>query len=94
MVTERALLGGLLIILSGLIELSKGHSYYLGKCPKYQPMQDFSWDRFSDGIWYIVAKTSTSGRCITELYKEDENGFKTVTQVLSFKKIKTFKVLY
>ena len=77
-------LGHFHLIISGLIGLTIEHSYYLGKCPKYKPMEDFNWEQFSDGKWYIVAKSSESARCFTETYNQDENGFKTVTQV-SFK---------
>ena len=39
--------------------------------------------QFSNGIWYPVAKTSTSGRCLTESFVKNENGFKSLKQVIS-----------
>ena len=40
--------------------------------------------QFSNGTWYPVAKTSTSGRCLTENFEKNENGFKSLKQVIFF----------
>ena len=37
--------------------------------------------KFANVTWYVMAKTSTSSRCLTEFYYADENGFKSVRQV-------------
>jgi len=64
----------------GLITRVTGHSYNLGACPQFIPMPEFDWEKFSNGTWYPVAKTSTSGRCLTENFVKNENGFKSLKQ--------------
>lgn len=72
------MLGAVLLLAS--LELISGHSYNLGACPQFTPMPDFDWDLFSNGTWYPVAKTSTSGRCLTENFIKSEDGFKSLKQ--------------
>ena len=89
----------LLLASFGLITRVTGHSYNLGACPQFTPMPDFDWEKvriiflslalnfyskFSNGTWYPVAKTSTSGRCLTENFVKNENGFKSLKQVIFF----------
>merc|ERR1712080_715303 len=57
------------------------HSISPGKCPNFPPLQDFDWSRFSQGIWYITQKFSTSSSCLTYKFKTDSLGFKSVEQV-------------
>jgi len=61
--------------------LVSGHSFFTGKCPNFPPVQNFDWRQFSDGIWFVTQKFSTSSSCLTYKFKTDKFGFKSVEQV-------------
>ena len=44
--------------------------------------------KFSDGIWYVTSKSSTSSRCLTEQFTTDDKGFKSIRQVRFTYKVK------
>jgi len=41
-----------------------GHSYFLGACPKVEPVADFDITKFL-GRWYVIQKFSTASSCWT-----------------------------
>jgi len=60
----------LAIMLSTLAALASGHSYHLGSCPVVEPMAGFDMNAFL-GKWYVIQKTSTGSRCLTNNYTVD-----------------------
>merc|ERR1712213_263755 len=69
------------VIITMMMTLVTCHEYFPGQCPNFTPMQDFDWDKFSSGIWYVTRKFSTKSSCLTYEFKTDSEGFKSVEQV-------------
>jgi len=63
------------------LSLVSGHSFNTGKCPNFPPVQNFDWRQFSEGIWFVTQKFSTSSSCLTYKFKTDKFGFKSIEQV-------------
>ncbi|XP_069678986.1 apolipoprotein D-like [Periplaneta americana] len=58
-----------------------GHSYHLGNCPNVESVPNFDMNKFL-GKWYVIQKTSTGSKCLTNTYaKTNETGRYTITQV-------------
>jgi len=57
------------------------HAIYPGKCPDFNPMKDFSWEKFSEGRWFVTQKFDTKSSCLTYEFKTDNLGFKTIEQI-------------
>ncbi|XP_023716673.1 apolipoprotein D [Cryptotermes secundus] len=67
-------------VLAALTTVS-GHSYHLGNCPNVESQQNFDMEKFL-GKWYVVQKTSTGSKCLTETYvKSNETGKYVIRQV-------------
>ncbi|PSN46512.1 hypothetical protein C0J52_09036 [Blattella germanica] len=51
-----------------------GHSYHMGNCPSVDSQESFDMNRFL-GKWYVIQKTSTGSKCLTNIYeKTNETG--------------------
>lgn len=58
-----------------------GHDTYSGKCPKFQAMSGFDWNKFKREPWYAVEKFGTNqAKCVTYDFQEDEFGFREIVQ--------------
>jgi len=55
------------------LSLCLAHDEYYGQCPIFNPMKNFNWDRFSDGIWYATEKFDTHSKCLTYQFKEESS---------------------
>merc|ERR1712211_171206 len=64
-----------------LASVATAHEYFPDKCPEFQPMQGFDWDKFADGVWYVTQKFATRSTCLTYEFTTDELGFKEITQL-------------
>jgi len=71
----------LVLALTCLATSTNGHAIFLGQCPPIPPVQDFSWPEFSEGLWFVTHKFSTSSSCLTYNFKTDSLGFKSIEQV-------------
>merc|ERR1711973_342088 len=69
------------LIAASLLSLVASHEMYPGKCPNFNPMDGFDWQRFSEGRWYVTRKFSTKSSCLTYEFKTDEQGFKSIEQI-------------
>lgn len=58
-----------------------GHELYPGKCPDFNPMKEFNWEKFSSNVWYVTQKFDTKSTCLTYEFKTDNLGFKSVEQI-------------
>lgn len=74
----------LLLLLSAVLAILStvaGHSYHMGNCPAVEPQKNFEIDRFL-GKWYVIQKTSTGSKCLTDTYaKTNETGKYVIRQV-------------
>jgi len=70
-----------LIYFSATILLISGHEVHTGKCPDLAPMNNFNWEKFSDGIWYVTEKFDTNSRCLTYEFKTNSLGYKSIEQI-------------
>jgi len=61
--------------------LASGHEIYPGKCPDFNPMKSFDWEKFSSDVWYVTQKFDTKSTCLTYEFKTDNLGFKSVEQI-------------
>lgn len=56
------------------------HSYFLGACPKVEPVADFNMTRFL-GRWYVIQKFSTASSCWTyDFLKNSTDGSLKIVQ--------------
>lgn len=56
------------------------HSYYLGSCPRVEPMNDFDMTKFL-GRWYVIQKFSTASNCWTyDFIRNKTDGSLTIVQ--------------
>merc|ERR1719154_48810 len=58
-----------------------GHEINPGKCPDFNPMKSFDWEKFSSGVWYVTQKFDTKSTCLTYEFKTDNLGFKSIEQI-------------
>lgn len=74
----------MLLLLSAVLAILStvaGHSYHLGNCPTVESQKNFEMDRFL-GKWYVIQKTSTGSKCLTDTYaKTNETGKYVIQQV-------------
>jgi len=68
-------------LLLTLVGAAFSHEIYPGKCPDFNPMKEFSWEKFSAGQWFVTQKFSTKSTCLTYEFKTDNIGFKTIEQI-------------
>eukprot|EP00088_Acartia_fossae_P050169 TRINITY_DN55_c0_g2_i3.p1 TRINITY_DN55_c0_g2~~TRINITY_DN55_c0_g2_i3.p1 ORF type:complete len:249 (-),score=45.21 TRINITY_DN55_c0_g2_i3:164-910(-) len=69
------------VTLLATLQIVVGHELYPGECPEFNPMKEFSWDKFSSGVWYVTRKFDTKSSCLTYEFKTDNLGFKSVEQI-------------
>lgn len=64
-----------------LLSAVSAHSYHLGSCPNVESAENFDMKRFL-GRWYVVQKTSTGSKCLTNYYSStNETGKYSIKQV-------------
>ena len=57
-----------------LATLAAGNIQFSGRCPKFQPVGDFSWPQFTKHPWYVYKSYTNASQCMGIIYHDFNDG--------------------